>query len=147
MLVLVFAAPASAQEYQTQGEDFDFNVIELPGDNFYIEVRGTDKKGMQPNGGLVDGVYFISNEGEATDCNAEPEGCSELISNAVDGGGETTTSADPPPGSRPAPESLPGGAPDYHYEFQRQRDGTLLFSLDRRVRGLWGYCSEPRLCD
>ena len=97
--------------------------------------------------GLVDGVYFNSNEGEATDCNAAPEGCSELISNAVDGGGETTTSADPPPGSRPAPESLPGGAPDYHYEFQRQRDGTLLFSLDRRVRGLWGYCAEPRLCD
>ncbi|MEL6705366.1 MAG: hypothetical protein AAFR95_08500 [Bacteroidota bacterium] len=158
-LVLMLAVPASAQmdcferlrasveqAYETQD-----GPGTIPDGETVIEIRDQGKITgyyvAYNNTRNMPSAQFWSPTGEITNCDAQPDECRELLEEAFGGGGgEQTPPADPPANSGSAPQSLPGGAPAYHYEFERARDGSLVYSAERRLRGLWGYRFEPRLC-
>lgn len=170
-LVLALAAPASAQDeclkklmsslgvdYQTMNDTpspgsvpSGTTIIRLANNGFYIAVNGSRQKGVIAGDSpgtysLGNGAYYVSPDGEPTDCDARPEECGELLDNANGGGGSAPPPADPPPSSEPPPSSQSGAAPEYHYEFQSRRNGTLMVSFERRLRGVWGYRYNRRSC-
>lgn len=171
-LLLALAAPTSAQmdaslkmdcfekllasveeAFETYGDD---PTGPIPTRS--LTIRITDDKGntkgwyVANNNNNLRGyptAQFYTPDGEVTNCDAQPDECRELLEEAFgdgDGGSEITQPAEPPADAGQAPQSLPGGVPEYHYEFERARDGSLVFSAERRLRGVWGYRFEPRLC-